>query len=143
MKTAIAVLSLAAACSAASAFAQDSLGQGPIKRVLLISVDGMHAVDVANCAKGISTVNNGEPSCPALAGLAKTGVNYVAASPSKPSDSFPGLTAIVTGGSPALTGVYYDVAYSRNLDAPSKTTGNGVAAGPCNAGRPATGTTTE
>ena len=120
MKTAIAVLSLAAACSAASAVAQDSLGQGPIKRVLLISVDGMHAVDFENCAKGISTVNSGQPYCPALAALGKTGVNYVAASTSKPSDSFPGLTAIVTGGSPALTGVYYDVAYARNYDAPER-----------------------
>ena len=143
MKTAIAVLSLAAACSAASAVAQDSLGQGPIKQVLLISVDGMHAVDFENCAKGISTVNNGEPYCPALAALGKTGVNYVAASTSKPSDSFPGLTAIVTGGSPALTGVYYDVAYARNYDAPEKTTGNGVAAGPCTPFAAPTGTTTE
>ena len=143
MKTAIAVLSLAAACSAASAVAQDSLGQGPIKRVLLISVDGMHAVDFANCANGIGTVNNGQPYCPALAALGKTGVNYVAANTSKPSDSFPGLTAIVTGGSPALTGVYYDVAYSRNYDAPETTTGNGVAAGPCTAFAAPTGTTTE
>jgi hypothetical protein len=53
------------------------------------------------------------------------------------------LTAIVTGGSPALTGVYYDVAYSRNYDAPAKTTGNGVAAGPCTPGAAPTGTTTE
>jgi hypothetical protein len=143
MKRAIAVLSLAAACSAASAVAQDSFGQGPIKQVLLISVDGMHAVDFANCAKGISTVNNGEPYCPALAALGKTGVNYVAASTSKPSDSFPGLTSIVTGGSPALTGVYYDVAYARNYDAPEKTTGNGVAAGPCTAFGTPTGTRTE
>jgi hypothetical protein len=143
MKTAIAVLSLAAACSAASAVAQDSLGQGPIKRVLLISIDGMHAADFENCAKGISTVNNGDPYCPALAALSKTGVNYVAASTSKPSDSFPGLTAIVTGGSPALTGVYYDVAYSRNFDAPASTTGNGVAAGPCTPFATPTGTTTE
>jgi hypothetical protein len=75
--------------------------------------------------------------------LGKHGVNYVAASTSKPSDSFPGLTAIITGGSPALTGVYYDVAYSRNLDAPAKTTGNGVAAGPCTPGAAPTGTTTE
>jgi hypothetical protein len=36
----------------------------------------------------ISTINNGEPYCPALAVLAKTGVNYVAASTSKPSDPF-------------------------------------------------------
>src|SRR5260370_39266652 len=137
MKKIVAIFSLAAACSAVSAIAQDHyddhdhVGQGRIKRVLLISVDGMHAVDFANCANGISTVNNGAPYCPALAALSKTGINYVAASTSKPSDSFPGLTAIITGGSPALTGVYYDVAYSRNFDAPAKTTGNGVAAGPC------------
>jgi len=114
-----------------------------IKRVLLISIDGMHAVDFANCANGISTVNNGEPYCPALGALSKTGINYVAASTSKPSDSFPGLTAIVTGGSPAFTGVYYDVAYSRNYDAPAKTTGNGVAGGPCTPNTKPTGTTTE
>jgi hypothetical protein len=144
MKTTLALLSLAAVCSVGTAIAQNNgFPQGPIKRVLLISVDGMHAVDFLNCAKGISTANNGAPFCPALAALSKTGVNYVAASTSKPSDSFPGLTAIITGGSPALTGVYYDVAYSRNYDAPAKTTGNGVAAGPCTPNTPPTGTTTE
>src|SRR5215469_2311983 len=119
------------------------LAQSKIQHVLLISVDGMHAVDYSNCANGISTVNNNQPYCPAMAALAMTGVNYLAASTSKPSDSFPGLTAIVTGGSPALTGVYYDVAYSRNYNAPAKTTGNGVAAGPCTPFGPPTGTTTE
>jgi Type I phosphodiesterase / nucleotide pyrophosphatase len=149
MKKLVALLSLAAACSAASAIAedhnddQDHVGQGRIKRVLLISVDGMHAVDFANCANGISTVNNGQPYCPAIAALGKTGINYVAASTSKPSDSFPGLEAIVTGGSPALTGVYYDVAYARNLNAPAKLTGNGVQPGPCTSNTPPTGTTTE
>ena len=123
-------------CAVGTAVAQ-------IKHVLLISVDGMHAVDYLNCANGISTANNNQPYCPAIAGLGQTGVNYVAASTSKPSDSFPGLTAIVTGGSPALTGVYYDVAYSRNYNAPAKTTGNGVAAGPCAPFGPPTGTTTE
>jgi hypothetical protein len=114
-----------------------------IKRVLLISIDGMHAVDFKNCVDGISGANNGEPYCPALAALARSGINYVAANTSKPSDSFPGLTAIVTGGSSALTGVYYDVAYSRNYDPPAQTTGNGVAAGPCTPGAAPTGTTTE
>jgi len=141
MKKTLALLSLAALCSVGIATAQND--HHHIKRVLLISVDGMHAVDFTNCANGISTTNNGAPYCPAIAALAKTGVNYVAASTSKPSDSFPGLTAIITGGSPALTGVYYDVAYSRSYDAPAKTTGNGVAAGPCTAGAPPTGTTTE
>jgi hypothetical protein len=150
MKKAIALFSLAAACSAGIAIAQDdSSHQGHInqrngiRRVMLISIDGMHAADYLNCVNGISTVNDGAPYCPALAALGKTGVNYVAASTSKPSDSFPGLTAIVTGGSPALTGVYYDVAYSRNFDAPAKTTGNGLAAGPCVPNGTPRGTTTE
>ena len=114
-----------------------------IQRVLLISIDGMHAVDFTNCANGISTVNHGAPYCPSLAALGKTGINYVAASTSKTSDFFPGLMAIVTGGSPAFTGVYYDVAYSRNFDAPAQTTGNGLGAGTCVANTPPTGTTTE
>ena len=144
MKKFVAFLTLAAACTAVSAIAQDDdSNHGNIKRILLVSIDGMHAVDFANCVHGIGTVNSGDPYCPALAALSKTGINYVAASTSKPSDSFPGLTAIVTGGSPALTGVYYDVAYARNLDAPAKTTGNGVAAGPCTAYAAPTGTTTE
>ncbi len=144
MKKTLVLLSLAAVCSMGTAIAQDHhSNQNQIKRVLLISVDGMHAVDFLNCANGISTINSGKPYCPAMAALATTGVNYVAASTSKPSDSFPGLTAIVTGGSPALTGVYYDVAYSRNYSAPAKTTGNGVAAGPCTPGGAPTGTTTE
>jgi hypothetical protein len=148
MKKAIALLSLAIVCSAGAALADDDgydhgHNHDRIKRVLLISIDGMHAVDFKNCVNGIGTVNNGEPYCPALAALGKTGINYVAASTSKPSDSFPGLTAIVTGGSPALTGVYYDVAYSRNYDAPALTTGNGLAAGPCTPGATPTGTTTE
>jgi hypothetical protein len=144
MKKTLALLSLAVACSVGIATAQTSnLPPSSIKRVLLISVDGMHAVDFLNCAHGISTVNNGKPFCPAIAALGRNGINYVAASTSKTSDSFPGLTAIVTGGSPALTGIYYDVAYSRNFDAPEKTTGNGLGAGPCTPFAAPTGTTTE
>jgi hypothetical protein len=142
MKKTLALLSLAAACSVGTAVCQNDHANH-IQRVLLISIDGMHAVDFQNCANGINGANHGDPYCPALAALAKHGVNYVAASTSKPSDSFPGLTAIITGGSPALTGVYYDVAYSRNLQGPATTTGNGNAAGPCIAGQVSTGYTTE
>ncbi len=130
-------------CLAAPMYPDHLNQRNGISRVLLVSIDGMHAVDFENCVNGISTINNGAPYCPALAALGKTGINYVAATTSKPSDSFPGLTAIVTGGSPALTGVYYDVAYSRNYDAPAKTTGNGLAAGPCTVNGVPTGTTTE
>ncbi len=140
MKKLMTSLALAAACFLGTAAAQDD---GSIKRVLLISVDGMHAVDFLNCANGISSTNQGQPYCPALATLAQHGVNYVAATTSKPSDSFPGLTAIITGGSPAFTGVYYDVAYSRALDGPATATGNGNAAGPCTPGATPTGYTTE
>jgi hypothetical protein len=147
MKNALALLTFAAVCStpltAVAQYGYNQNNHGNIKRVLLISIDGMHAVDFTNCVNGISTVNGGAPYCPALAALGRSGVNYVAASTSKPSDSFPGLTAIITGGSPALTGVYYDVAYSRNYDAPAKTTGNGVAMGPCTPNGKPTGTTTE
>ncbi len=134
------------ALSAVSASAQDwdhDRDRSEIRHVLLISVDGMHAIDYLNCAKGIPTVNSGSPYCPNLAELGETGLNYVAASTSKPSDSFPGLMALVTGGTPRTTGVYYDVAYDRTLDAPAKTTGNGVAAGPCTPGAAPTGTRTE
>jgi type I phosphodiesterase/nucleotide pyrophosphatase len=105
-----------------------------IRRVLLISIDGMHAVDYENC------VNGG--TCPNLAALGKTGVNYTRTSTSRPSDSFPGLMALVSGGTPKLVGAYYDVAYDRVLAPPSKSTGNGVFAGTCTVGTP-NGTTTE
>ncbi len=139
-------LGLAALTSLPSSlFAQDwdHSNRSDIRHVLLISVDGMHAVDFRNCATGLASVNNGSPFCPNLAALGRIGVNFVAASTSKPSDSFPGLTAIVSGGSPRSNGVYYDVAYDRSLDAPAKTTGNGVQAGTCTPYAAPTGTTTE
>src|SRR6201997_5672107 len=142
-------LFMLASLAATAAHAQNRDDQGglnqrnQIRHVLLLSIDGMHAVDFLNCANGIAGANNGKPYCPAIAALGQSGINYVAANTSKPSDSFPGLEAIVTGGSPALTGVYYDVAYARNLNAPAKTTGNGVQAGPCTPNTTPTGTTTE
>ena len=88
-------------------------------------------------------MNGGEPYCPNLAALGQVGVNYVTAVTSKPSDSFPGLMTLVTGSTPKSMGIYYDVAYDRSLDAPSVTTGNGLAAGPCTPYGVPTGTTTE
>ncbi len=144
-KKSLAVASLVAV-GALSGIAQEpstSSQQTSIKHVLLISVDGMHAVDLENCAKGLPTINGGKPYCPNLLALERQGVHYNAASTSKPSDSFPGLMSIVSGATPRTMGVYYDVAYDRSLDAPAKTTGNGVQAGPCTAGAAPTGTTTE
>ncbi len=116
---------------------------GPeIEHVLLISIDGMHALDFTNCSKGIAGVDGGAPYCPNLAQLGQTGVNYFDTSTSKPSDSFPGLMALVTGGTPRTVGAFYDVAYDRFLAPPKTTTGNGVAGGTCTSGV-ANGTTTE
>jgi hypothetical protein len=94
---------------------------GDLKKdhVLLISIDGIHAVDYEICAK-----NN---TCPNLAKLGKTGVNYTRTTTSRPSDSFPGLMALVTGGTPRTVGAFYDVAWDRVLAAPINDTGNGLA----------------
>ncbi len=105
--------------------ANDELGRGnKVKHVLLISIDGMHAVDYENCVAS--------KTCPHLAALGETGVHYTRTTTSRPSDSFPGLMAIVTGGSPRTVGAYYDVAYDRVLAPPKNMTGNGLPGGTCN-----------
>ena len=80
-------------------------GRG-IRHVLLVSIDGMHAVDYLNCSNGVSAVNNGQPYCPNLAQLGQTAVNYLDTSTSRPSDSFPGLMALMTGGTPRTFGAF-------------------------------------
>jgi hypothetical protein len=142
-------LVLATATITLVAFAQTgttgltTVGSGTIKHVLMLSIDGMHAVDFYNCANGIAGVNSGNPYCPNMAALSQTGINYVGTISSMPSDSFPGLAALVTGGSPKTTGLYYDVAYDRSLDPPASTTGTGLAGGTCTPYAAPTGTTTD
>ena len=120
--------------------AQNLNNRNGIRHVLLISIDGMHALDYLNCVSGLG--NNGTTSCPNLAALGKTGVNYTRTTTSRPSDSFPGLMALVTGGTPRLVGAFYDVAYDRVLAPPLNDTGNGVFSGTCTPNTP-NGTTTE
>ncbi|HEU4389456.1 MAG TPA: alkaline phosphatase family protein [Blastocatellia bacterium] len=91
--------------------------EGSVARVLLISIDGMHAVDLARYVAGNPTST--------LAQLSRKGRTYTNAIGAKPSDSFPGLLAMITGGTPRSTGVYYDDTYDRSLAA---------ASGPCVAG---------
>ncbi len=119
-------LGLIASTTPAPAHANDDEGHSHIKHVLLISIDGMHAVDFENCANGISGANGGAPYCPTLAALGKTGLTYTRTTTSRPSDSFPGVMALVTGGSPRTVGAFYDVAYDRVLAPPLVTTGNGL-----------------
>jgi predicted AlkP superfamily pyrophosphatase or phosphodiesterase len=103
---------------AAPARANDEFGEGhKIKHVLLISVDGLHALDVANYVAA-------HPNS-ALAELTGHGVTYSNARTPVNSDSFPGLLALVTGGSPVSGGLFYDVSYNRSIFDPSNTTCSG------------------
>ncbi|MBM2765727.1 alkaline phosphatase family protein [Burkholderia anthina] len=116
---------LALASAGAYAAQQDGNGQGNdagharrvVKHVLLLSIDGLHEQDLARCI--------GANTCPNIAVLAQSGVTYTNAYTPGLSDSFPGLAALVTGGSPKTAGLFYDVSYDRNLYAPSDTTCSG------------------
>jgi predicted AlkP superfamily pyrophosphatase or phosphodiesterase len=81
-----------------------------VRRVLLLSVDGLHERDLENFIAS-------HPGS-ALAELAGHGVRYTHAHTTTPSDSFPGMTAPVTGATPKTAGVYYDDSYDRTLYAP-------------------------
>jgi len=129
IRSAAATAAAFALLSAHVANADALLGPGTVDRVLVISIDGMHAIDFQNCATGVSPIDGGVPYCPHMAALAQRGVAYQQATTSKPSDSFPGLTAIVTGGSPRSTGAFYDVSYDRSLSPPAKTTPYGIVGG--------------
>jgi hypothetical protein len=106
LTTTAATVALGASLAAPSAQAANN----PIQRVLLVSVDGLHAVDLEIC------VNGG--TCPNLAQLTRHGTTYTSASTTKPSDSFPGLLAQVTGGTSKSTGIFYDDSYDRTFFAP-------------------------
>jgi predicted AlkP superfamily pyrophosphatase or phosphodiesterase len=98
--------------------ANDDLGEGrKIKHALLISVDGLHALDVANYVAA-------HPDS-ALAELTSHGVTYSNARTPSLSDSFPGLLALVTGGSPISHGLFYDVSYNRSIFDPTNTSCQG------------------
>jgi hypothetical protein len=80
------------------------------RHVLLISVDGLHASDLSQW----TSTHPGSH----LARLSRQGTTFSEASSAQPSDSFPGLLAMVTGGTPKTTGVFYDDSYARNMWAP-------------------------
>ncbi|MGO9055905.1 MAG: alkaline phosphatase family protein [Candidatus Binataceae bacterium] len=126
---------LLTAWSIPQAYAKHINGRNGIRHVLLISVDGLHALDYLNCVSG--------GYCPNLKALGTNGANYLSTSTSTPSDSFPGLMALMTGGSPRTMGVNYDVAYDRELNPPQDTTGNGLLGGSCSPGKTPSGTSTE
>src|SRR5438270_52037 len=93
-----------------------------IKHVLLISVDGLHALDVSRFVAS-------HPSS-ALAELSRHGTTYTSARTPVHTDSFPGLLALVTGGSPVSHGIFYDVSYDRTIFDPTNTSCSGQAGNP-------------
>jgi Type I phosphodiesterase / nucleotide pyrophosphatase len=112
-------LLLSAAVFAASAERQKGGAEKEVRHVLLISVDGLHALDVAKYTASHPHL--------ALAELASHGVTYSGANTPQNSDSFPGLLALVTGGSPVTSGLLYDVSYDRTIFDPTNTTCTGTA----------------
>jgi hypothetical protein len=92
-----------------------------IKHVLLISVDGLHQSDLE-----WYVAHN--PSSE-LARLVHGGTEFSDAHTSDPSDSDPGGTALMTGGDPRATGVYYDVEYSHGVFPPGTTKCSGPVPG--------------
>ena len=92
-----------------------------IAHVLLISVDGLHQSDL----QWYVSTHPGS----ALADLASGGVEYTGAETPIPSDSFPGMTAQVTGGNPRTTGIYYDDEYSHAVLPAGTTTCHGQPTG--------------
>jgi predicted AlkP superfamily pyrophosphatase or phosphodiesterase len=81
-----------------------------VSRVLLVSIDGLHSVNLANYIQ-----SNPHSTFAQLGGI---GVTYTNASTSSPSDSIPGFIAQITGGAPRTTGVWYEVSYRRDLSPP-------------------------
>ncbi len=82
----------------------------PFQHVLLLSVDGLHAED-------LQWVLQQQPHSQ-LAQWAAQGTVFSEARTPVPADSFPGLAALLTGAPPAVTGLWYDVAYDRQLSPP-------------------------
>jgi Type I phosphodiesterase / nucleotide pyrophosphatase len=91
--------------------ARANAGQTPrYDHVLLISVDGLHGIDLQNWL--VSHPDG------ALAALSHQGVIYANTYTTAPSNSFPGMIAQVTGATPKSAGVFYDDSYDRTLYAP-------------------------
>jgi hypothetical protein len=94
------------AMPAGAAMAQSS---APYQHVLLISVDGMHGIDLQNW------VNNPAHANSTLTKLSHRGVTYQEAYTTAPSDSFPGMIAQVTGATPFSADIFYDDSFDRTV----------------------------
>ena len=111
----------AGAAGAAMSASVASAGKPALEHVLLISVDGLHQSDLDWF---VANHPNSE-----LAKLVRGGAEFSNAHTAVPSDSDPGGTALMTGGDPRATGVYYDVEYSHAVFPPGSSVCSGPAPG--------------
>jgi hypothetical protein len=80
-----------------------------VQHVILLSIDGGHALDIAKYIQ-----SNPHSALAELSGMAVTYTNA-----SLPvGDFYPGVLSLVAGGTPNSTGVWYDEGYDRALSAP-------------------------
>src|SRR3989440_983469 len=93
-----------------AAATDDDSHDGQAAHVLLLSIDGFHQLDLERYIAFHSDST--------LASLVARGTEYTNTTSSRPSDSFPGTLAMTTGGSPASTGVFYDVSWDDDLSPP-------------------------
>jgi hypothetical protein len=106
----VALLAASAGLASAAEYPRPAVGT-TYKHVLLISVDGLHAIDLANWLEQHPASN--------IAKLAGHGIIYPNAFTTAPSDSYPGMLALVSGATPATAGLFYDDSYDRK-EYPSK-----------------------
>ena len=113
----VAIATVAVALVAPAAASERDRGRGrrdtDAHHVLLLSVDGLHAADLAWYVAS-------HPHS-ALASLTRDGTQFTDARTPFPSDSFPGMVGQVTGGDPSSTGIYYDDTYNHALLPPGTT----------------------
>jgi arylsulfatase A-like enzyme len=116
-----ATLGLAGLCVGRAATAAPPVHAHAARHVIVVSVDGLHESDLeAYIASHAGST---------LSRLVNEGTSYANAHTPFPSDSFPGLTAIVTGGNPRTTGIYYDDSWNRSLFPAGTTSCTGKAPG--------------
>ncbi|HEX3498867.1 MAG TPA: alkaline phosphatase family protein [Stellaceae bacterium] len=127
MSSRIAAYGLAACFALAAPAIAQTTGRSAAKadRVLLISIAGMHDFDLTRFVAA-------HPDS-ALARLGKRGAVFSQAMAPVPSDSFPGMIALVTGALPKRTGVFYDDSWDRALSPAGSDCSKKGAAAPFNA----------
>jgi len=93
---------------------------GPYQHVVILSIDGFHQVHPpfrfrsSSWQGDLSAYIKLRPKS-ALANLSQNAVLYSNVETSKPSDSFPGSTALYTGATPRTSGIWYDNWYDKEL----------------------------